>query len=108
EITLQDLSSGERLTVDRPPAEAPIHPDGPPWCSSPQLSGDGNTVVFLNRELDRDMFDGMRSKVFTFDFEHARAQLHWASCGPGGGGGVREGADHVVVGGVRLRRGRRY
>jgi hypothetical protein len=61
----------EQLVVDRPEGS----PLEPVRSLNPQLSQDANTVVFVTQERDRDEVGGMRSRVHTFDFEHARAQL---------------------------------
>ncbi len=95
---------GELLTVDRPPAQNEYPLEGPPVNVAPQLSHDGNTVVFLTREHDRDTPNGMHSRIHTFDFEHARAQLNWVGTPEEGSATVSAGADAVVIGGVRLRR----
>lgn len=95
---------GERMVLDRPPGIAEFARQ-PPLSKCPQLSADGNTVVFLSQEFDTEVRAGMHSRVYAFDFEHARAELNWAGeprqqTTPG----VEVSGSHVTVNGVRLRR----
>ncbi len=91
---------GQQLVVDRPEGS----PLEPVRSLNPQLSQDANTVVFVTQERDRDEVGGMRSRVHTFDFEHARAQLDWTGEKDEPGGPVSLQSNAVIVGGVRLRR----
>ena len=91
--------------MDHPPTpETPYSQLNPAQLRSPRLSGEGNTVVFLQQQPDRDVFDGMQSRVFTFDCEHARAQLAWVDSSPTSSSSVQTRSDSVTIGGVRLRR----